>query len=66
MRPAGRSAESRVKRTSVGVWIRDWVRVKMFSGLKMGRVLRRKMADVTKRIVRARTTWGGTARIDIP
>lgn len=30
----GRRAERRVKRTSVGVWSRELVRVKMFSGPK--------------------------------
>lgn len=66
VRPCGRRAERRVKRTSVGVWMRDCVRVKMFSGLKRGRVFSRKMADATKRIVRARTTCEGTGRMDIP
>jgi len=34
----GRSEARRVKRTSLGVWRREEVRVRMFSGEKRGRV----------------------------
>ena len=66
VRPDGRSAARRVKRTSVDIWRRDWVRVKMFSGVNWGRVLRRKKSEVMKRIVRARETGAGMGRMGMP
>ena len=63
VRPWGRRVEMRVKRTSVGICRRDWVRVKMLDGEKRGRVERRKARVVMKRIRRARETAGGMARI---
>ncbi len=52
----GRRAERRVKRTSVLICRRDWVRVKMLMGEKVGRVRRRKERVVRVRIRRARET----------
>ena len=66
VRPMGRKAERRVKRTSVGIWRREDVRLNMFSGEKKGRVLMRKAEAVMKRIMRARETLGGTGRIGTP
>lgn len=41
VKPEGpRRAERRVKRTSMGIWRREEVRWKMFSGEKMGSVRR--------------------------
>ena len=62
----GRSAERRVKRTSVGIWSREEVRVKMLVGEKRGRVLRRKTTVVMARIRRARETLGGMGRMGMP
>lgn len=66
MRPVGRRADRRVKRTSVGIWRREEVREKMFSEEKSGRVFMREAAAVRKRIVRARDTLAGTGRMGIP
>ena len=66
VRPSGRRAERRVKRTSVGIWRREEVRVKMLVGEKGGRVLRRKARVVIVRIRRARETLGGMGRMGIP
>lgn len=52
----GRRVERRVKRTSVLICRRDWVRVKMLVGEKGGRVKRRKEIVVRVRIRRARET----------
>jgi hypothetical protein len=66
VRPVGRRAERRVKRTSLGIWRREEVRENMFSGEKKGRVLMRKAKAVKKRIMRARETFEGTGRIGMP
>ncbi len=66
VRPVGRRAERRVKRTSVGIWRREDVREKMFSGAKTGRVLRRKETEVMRSMVRARRTAGGAGRMEMP
>lgn len=50
----GRRAERRVKRTSWGVWRREEVRVRMFSGVKGGRVNRRERREERKRMFKAR------------
>ena len=52
----GRRVERRVKRTSVLICRRDWVRVKMLVGEKGGRVKRRKETVIMVRIRRARET----------
>ena len=62
VRPVGRSAERRVKRTSVGIWRRDCVSVKRFSGEEKGRVFRRKESAVMRSMRRARDTLGGMGR----
>jgi hypothetical protein len=66
VRPSGGREERRVKRTSVGIWRREDVRVKMLGGEKGGRVLRRNARLVIVRIRRARETLGGTGRMGIP
>lgn len=66
VRPVGRKAESRVKRTSVGICRREDVRENMFSGEKKGSVFMRKAEAVMKRIIRARETLGGTGRMGMP
>ena len=66
VRPVGRKAERRVKRTSVGIWRREEVKENMFSGEKTGRVLMRKARAVRKRIMRARETLGETGRMGMP
>jgi hypothetical protein len=52
----GRRVERRVKRTSVLICRRDWVRVKMLVGEKRGRVKMRKEIVVRMRIRRERET----------
>lgn len=67
VRPASpRTWERRVKRTSVGIWRRDCVREKMFSGAKMGIVLIMNTQVTTKRRKSARATAGGTSRMGMP
>ena len=66
VRPAGRSAERRVKRTSVGICRRDEVRLNMFSAENRGRVLTRKAVAVMKSIMRAREIFGGMGRMGTP
>ena len=65
VRPVGRKAERRVKRTSLGIWRREDVREKTFSGEKKGRVVMRKAEAVRKRITRARETFAGVGRMGI-
>ena len=53
VRPEGpRARLRRVKRTSLEVWRREEVKVKMLSGAKEGRVEMRAMTAETKRMVR--------------
>jgi hypothetical protein len=59
-------ADSRVKSTSTGIWRREEVREKMFSGEKKGRVRMTKVTATTKRIRRARKIKGGMGRIATP
>ena len=66
VRPVGRKAKRRVKRTSVGICRRDEVRLNMFSGENRGSVLTRKAVAVMKSIIRAREILGGTGRIGTP
>ncbi len=66
VRPSGRRAERRVKRTSVGIWRREEVRVKMFGGENRARVFRRNARVVIVRIRRARETFGGMGRMGMP
>lgn len=51
--PRVRCAARRVKRTLVGVCSRDWVCVKMFGGVKKGRVEARQRRAVMKRVFSA-------------
>jgi len=55
-----------VKRTSVGICRREEVSENMFSGAKKGIVLIRNAEAVMKRMIRARETWGGTGRMEMP
>jgi hypothetical protein len=56
-----------VKSTSTGIWRRDCVSVKRFSGApKKGRVLMRKESAVMKRMRSARDTLGGMGRMGKP
>jgi len=49
VRPPSRASPRRVKRTSLGVWRRDCVMVKMFSGAKYGMVeIRASNADMKR------------------
>lgn len=64
----------RVKRTSMGIWRRDWVMSKMFVGEKYGKVEMSDTTDIVNRMDNARDTegeagrigwlWDGAARID--
>jgi len=62
----GRRVESLLKRTSGGIWRRDCVAVKTFSGEKTGRVRARRRSATPKRTVRARETEGGRGWMDMP
>ena len=59
----GRIRPRRVKRTSLGVWRREDVTANMFSGERKGRVQIKAMEAVMKRMLRARKTGTGVARI---
>ncbi|KAL8680266.1 MAG: hypothetical protein Q9224_006955, partial [Gallowayella concinna] len=51
---AGRRLLRRLKRTSFGVWMREEVARKMFSGAKYGKVERKKRKVEMKRMFRER------------
>jgi hypothetical protein len=61
-----RRVERRVKRTSTGIWRRDWVTRKMFSGAKIGRVLKRKRAETRARRRRQREVDSERGRMARP
>lgn len=56
----------RVKRTSTGIWSRDFVIAKMFSGAKIGRVDRSVMEATMNRIASAVRTGAGVAWTGFP
>ena len=62
----GRRTESRLNKTSEGVCNLDWVVRKMFSGERIGRVLRRKTRETRTRATRERKTVGDKGRTARP
>lgn len=63
VRPLGRMAERRVKRTSVGIWRREEVVLKMSSCEKIGRESMMKELTRRKRRRRARVSLRDRGRI---
>ena len=59
---AGRIDARRVKRTSLGVWSREDVKLNTFSGEKVGTVEIKAKAEARKRALRALRTYGGVGR----
>ena len=65
-RPVGRRPWRRVKRTSTGIWRRDWVRLNIFSEAKYGSATMRKRRAVPPRMIIACKTFLGRGRIATP
>ena len=63
---SGRRVESRVKSTSVDIWSRELVWLKMLGAENRGRVEMRKIRAVRKSTKSARETARGTGRMGIP